>query len=48
MDPETAVATYEVFLKTLSPDGIPSRAGMENLVKSIRGPRPLRRQETGV
>ena len=36
MDQETAVATYEVFLKTLSPDGIPSRAGMENLVKSIQ------------
>ncbi len=36
MDPETAVSTYEVFLKTLSPDGIPSRAGMENLVKSIQ------------
>jgi hypothetical protein len=36
MDQETAVATYAVFLKTLSPDGIPSRAGMENLVKSIQ------------
>lgn len=36
MDPETAVSTYEVFLKTLSPDGIPSCAGMENLVKSIQ------------
>ncbi len=36
MDQETAVSTYEVFLKTLSPDGIPSRAGMENLVKSIQ------------
>ena len=36
MDQETAVGTYEVFLKTLSPDGIPSRAGMENLVKSIQ------------
>ena len=36
MDQESAVSTYEVFLKTLSPDGIPSRAGMENLVKSIQ------------
>lgn len=36
MDPESAGATYEVFLKTLSPDGVPSRAGMDNLVKSIQ------------
>ena len=36
MDQETAVSTYEVFLKTLSPDGIPSRAGMEKLVNSIQ------------
>ncbi len=36
MDQETAMNTHEVFLKTLSPDGIPSRAGMENLVKSIQ------------
>ena len=36
MDQETAVSTYDVFMKTLSPDGIPSRAGMENLVKSIQ------------
>ncbi len=36
MDQESAGATYEVFLKTLSPDGIPSRAGMDNLVKSIQ------------
>ncbi|HEX9455415.1 MAG TPA: ABC transporter substrate-binding protein [Candidatus Binatia bacterium] len=36
MDPETAAGTYEVFLKTLSPDGIPTRTGMENLVKSIQ------------
>lgn len=36
MDPETAGGTYEVFLKTLSPDGIPRRTGMENLVKSIQ------------
>ncbi|MBF8254679.1 MAG: ABC transporter substrate-binding protein, partial [Deltaproteobacteria bacterium] len=36
MDPESAAATYEVFLKTLSPDGVPTRAGMDNLVKSIQ------------
>ena len=36
MDPETAAATHEVFLKTLSPDGVPTRAGMDNLVKSIQ------------
>jgi ABC-type nitrate/sulfonate/bicarbonate transport system substrate-binding protein len=36
MDPETAAGTYEVFLKTLSPDGVPTRAGMDNLVKSIQ------------
>ncbi len=35
MDPESAAATYEVFLKTLSVDGIPT-AGMDNLVKSIQ------------
>lgn len=36
MDAASAAATYEVFLKTLSPDGIPSRAGIDNLVKSIQ------------
>jgi ABC-type nitrate/sulfonate/bicarbonate transport system substrate-binding protein len=36
MDRESAVATYEVFLKTLSIDGVPSRGGIENLVKSIQ------------
>ena len=36
MDPESAAATYEVFLKTLSVDGVPTRAGMDNLVKSIQ------------
>ncbi|HWH78611.1 MAG TPA: ABC transporter substrate-binding protein, partial [Candidatus Binatus sp.] len=36
MDSETAAGTYEVFLKTLSPDGVPTRAGMDNLVKSIQ------------
>ena len=36
MDGESAGLTYEVFLKTLSPDGIPTRAGMDNLVRSIQ------------
>ena len=36
MDGESAGLTYEVFLKTLSPDGIPTRTGMDNLVKSIQ------------
>ncbi len=36
MDGESAGLTYEVFLKTLSPHGVPTRAGMENLVKSIQ------------
>lgn len=36
MDRESAAATYEVFLKTLSVDGVPGRAGIENLVKSIQ------------
>lgn len=35
MDKEIASETYDVFLKTLSKTGIPSRTGMENLVKSI-------------
>ena len=36
MDRETAAATYDVFITTLSADGIPSRGGMENLLKSIQ------------
>jgi len=36
MDAESAGLTYEVFLKTMSPDGIPTRTGMDNLVKSIQ------------
>jgi ABC-type nitrate/sulfonate/bicarbonate transport system substrate-binding protein len=36
MDQESAALTYEVFLKTLSIDGVPTRAGMDNLVKSIQ------------
>jgi ABC-type nitrate/sulfonate/bicarbonate transport system substrate-binding protein len=36
MDKEIAGDTYDVFLKTLSKSGVPSRAGMENLVKAIQ------------
>jgi ABC-type nitrate/sulfonate/bicarbonate transport system substrate-binding protein len=36
MDRESAAGTYDVFMKTLSADGVPSRAGMNNLVKSIQ------------
>jgi hypothetical protein len=36
MDRESAGATYDVFLRTLSPDGVPTRAGIENLIKSIQ------------
>lgn len=36
MDKEAAFDTYDVFLSTLSPTGIPSRTGMETLVRSIQ------------
>jgi ABC-type nitrate/sulfonate/bicarbonate transport system substrate-binding protein len=36
MDKEAAAATYDEFLTTLSPTGIPSRTGMEILVKAIQ------------
>jgi ABC-type nitrate/sulfonate/bicarbonate transport system substrate-binding protein len=36
MDRESASSTYDVFMKTLSADGVPTRAGMNNLVKSIQ------------
>ena len=41
MDPESAASTYEVFLKTLSPDGIPvpRRHGQSGEVDP--GPRAL-------
>lgn len=45
MDKEIAGDTYDVFLKTLSKSGVPTPAGMDNLVKSIQGARALRRQE---
>ena len=36
MDRESAAGTYDVFIKTLSADGVPTHAGMDNLVKSIQ------------
>jgi ABC-type nitrate/sulfonate/bicarbonate transport system substrate-binding protein len=36
MDREAASETYDQFLTTLSPTGIPSRIGMEILVKSVQ------------
>jgi ABC-type nitrate/sulfonate/bicarbonate transport system substrate-binding protein len=36
MDREAASETYDQFLTTLSPTGIPSRTGMETLVKAVQ------------
>src|ERR671914_1259356 len=36
MDKEAAAETYDQFLTTLSPTGIPSRTGMETLVKAVQ------------
>jgi len=36
MDKEAAAETYDVFQTTLSPTGIPNRAGIENLVRSLQ------------
>jgi ABC-type nitrate/sulfonate/bicarbonate transport system substrate-binding protein len=36
MDKEAASETYDQFLTTLSPTGIPSRTGMDTLVKSVQ------------
>lgn len=36
MDREAAGETYDQFLTTLSPTGIPTRAGMETLVKAVQ------------
>jgi ABC-type nitrate/sulfonate/bicarbonate transport system substrate-binding protein len=36
MDKEAASLTYDEFLTTLSPTGIPSRAGMDILVKAVQ------------
>ena len=36
MDKETAAETYDAFQATLNPTGIPNRAGMDNLVRSLQ------------
>ena len=36
MDKETASETYDAFQVTLNPTGIPNRAGMDNLVRSLQ------------
>jgi len=36
MDREAASETYDQFLTTLSPSGVPTRVGMDILVKSIQ------------
>ena len=36
MDRESASETYDLYLTTLSENGIPSRVGMENLVRAIK------------
>ena len=36
MDKEAASETYDTFLTTLSPTGIPNRAGIDNLVRSLQ------------
>lgn len=36
MDKEAASETYELFLTTLSPTGIPNRVGIENLIKALQ------------
>ncbi len=36
MDKEAASETYDTFLTTLSPSGVPNRAGIDNLVRSLQ------------
>jgi hypothetical protein len=36
MDREIASATYDVYVASLSIDGVPTREGMENLVRSVK------------
>jgi NitT/TauT family transport system substrate-binding protein len=36
MDKEAASETYDTFLTTLNPSGIPNRAGIDNLVRSLQ------------
>ncbi|MBI3058902.1 MAG: hypothetical protein HYY81_06280 [Deltaproteobacteria bacterium] len=36
VDRETASETYDLFLTALSENGIPSRTGMENIIRAIK------------
>jgi len=36
MDSEAASETYDAFQTTLSPNGVPNRAGIDNLVRSLQ------------
>jgi len=36
MDKEAASETYDAFQTTLSPNGVPNRAGIDNLVRSLQ------------
>jgi ABC-type nitrate/sulfonate/bicarbonate transport system substrate-binding protein len=36
MDKETASETYDAFQTTLNPTGVPNRAGIDNLVRSLQ------------
>lgn len=36
MDKEAASETYDAFLTTLNPSGVPNRAGIDNLVRSLQ------------
>jgi len=36
MDKEAASGTYDTFLTTLNPSGVPNRAGIDNLVRSLQ------------
>jgi hypothetical protein len=36
MDKDAASETYDLFLTTLSPTGIPDQVGMDNLIRSLQ------------
>jgi hypothetical protein len=36
MDKEAPSETYDTFLTTLNPSGVPNRAGIDNLVRSLQ------------
>ena len=36
MDASIAAATYDVYITSLSVDGVPTRSAMENLVRSVK------------